>query len=269
MIGATGTGIDLFDGFFFGPEDTSASWPAERVQVWLAKNGFSRDWQETFKTLELHDSRFLDIGRDSGTKGNVAMMQHRVFPQLHRQCMASGTEWDLNRERREGRKLCRLICAIWLQVEATQAMNEQAEAKDQSPVAAPRQSSRADRTSHDDIQDFPEEQKQQVSLPSKEYSPPLSREKESTPPVMFYAESMRDFNIEHSPEDSEYPFLLYARGERFAIVRTKRNIWLACSQERETETLGWVYSENFRRTHLSSTSVLGMLPGPSFGEKYS
>jgi hypothetical protein len=94
------------------PNDQSAQWPAERVQIWLANNGFSRDWQETFKTLGLEGSRFLDIGRGHGSKGNVAMMHQVIFPQLHRQCTASGTGWDQNRERDEGRKLRRLVRSI-------------------------------------------------------------------------------------------------------------------------------------------------------------
>ncbi|KAH4119166.1 hypothetical protein HBI23_176330 [Parastagonospora nodorum] len=94
------------------PNDASAQWPADRVQIWLANNGFSRDWQETFKTLGLEGSRFLDIGRGHGSKGNVAMMHQVIFPQLHRQCTASGTGWDQNRERDEGRKLRRLVRSI-------------------------------------------------------------------------------------------------------------------------------------------------------------
>ena len=94
------------------PHDPSAQWPAERVQTWLANNGFSRDWQETFKTLGLEGSRFLDIGRGHGSKGNVAMMHQVIFPQLAKQCTASGTGWDQNRERDEGRKLRRLVRSI-------------------------------------------------------------------------------------------------------------------------------------------------------------
>ena len=82
------------------------------MQIWLASNGFSRDWQETFKTLGLEGTRFLEIGRGHGGKGNVAMMHQVIFPQLAKQCTASGTGWDQNRERDEGRKLRRLVRAI-------------------------------------------------------------------------------------------------------------------------------------------------------------
>ncbi|KAJ4300748.1 mitogen-activated protein kinase kinase kinase [Kalmusia sp. IMI 367209] len=94
------------------PHDASAQWPAERVQMWLASYGFSRDWQETFKTLGLEGTRFLEIGRGHGGKGNVGMMHQVIFPQLAKQCTASGTGWDQNRERDEGRKLRRLVRAI-------------------------------------------------------------------------------------------------------------------------------------------------------------
>ncbi|KAF2732820.1 MAP kinase [Polyplosphaeria fusca] len=94
------------------PHDPSLQWPPERVQIWLASNGFSRDWQETFKELDLYGSRFLEIGRGHGGKGNVAMMHQVIFPQLLKQCTASGIGWDQNRERDEGRKLRRLVRAI-------------------------------------------------------------------------------------------------------------------------------------------------------------
>ncbi|RMZ70502.1 STE STE11 BCK1 kinase [Pyrenophora seminiperda CCB06] len=94
------------------PHDPAMQWPAERVQHWLASNNFSRDWQETFRTLGLEGSKFLDIGRGHGSKGNVAMMHQVIFPQLAKQCTASGTGWDQNRERDEGRKLRRLVRSI-------------------------------------------------------------------------------------------------------------------------------------------------------------
>lgn len=94
------------------PHDAASQWPADRVQMWLANYGFSRDWQETFKTLGLEGTRFLEIGRGHGGKGNVGMMHQVIFPQLAKQCTASGTGWDQNRERDEGRKLRRLVRAI-------------------------------------------------------------------------------------------------------------------------------------------------------------
>ncbi|KAF2011611.1 hypothetical protein BU24DRAFT_398259 [Aaosphaeria arxii CBS 175.79] len=94
------------------PQDAALQWPPDRVQIWLASNGFSRDWQETFKTLDLYGSRFLEIGRGHGGNGNVGMMHQVIFPQLAKQCTVSGVGWDQARERDEGRKLRRLVRAI-------------------------------------------------------------------------------------------------------------------------------------------------------------
>lgn len=94
------------------PHDAAMQWPAERVQLWLASNNFSNDWQQTFKALGLEGSRFLEIGRGHGSKGNVAMMHQVIFPQLAKQCTASGTGWEQNRERDEGRRLRRLVRSI-------------------------------------------------------------------------------------------------------------------------------------------------------------
>jgi serine/threonine protein kinase len=94
------------------PLNDPSQWSADRVQQWLVSHGFSRDWQETFKTLGLEGSIFLEIGRGHGGKGNVAMMHQIVFPQLAKQCTASGTGWDQAKERDEGRKLRRLLRQI-------------------------------------------------------------------------------------------------------------------------------------------------------------
>lgn len=94
------------------PSGAALQWPLERVLVWLSSNGFSKDWQETFKVLNLYGTNFLEIGRGHGSKGNVAMMHQIIFPQLAKQCTASGTGWDQTRERDEGRKLRRLVRAI-------------------------------------------------------------------------------------------------------------------------------------------------------------
>ena len=94
------------------PTTASSHWTTDKIQYWLERNGFSKDWQETFKTLGLEGTRFLDIGRGHGSKGNVAMMHQVIFPQLSKQCAASGTGWDQNKERDEGRKLRRLVRGI-------------------------------------------------------------------------------------------------------------------------------------------------------------
>lgn len=83
------------------PSKASAQWPLDVVLLWLAKNGFSRDWQQTIKSLELQGSDFLEIGLGAGGRGNLGKMHHVVYPQLAKECMRSGTGWDQARERRE------------------------------------------------------------------------------------------------------------------------------------------------------------------------
>ncbi|KAK0650782.1 MAP kinase kinase kinase mkh1 [Lasiodiplodia hormozganensis] len=94
------------------PSDPAWQWPLDRVLIWLATNGFSNDWQETFKQLDLHGSAFLDLGRGHGNKGNVAMMHQTIFPKLAEISKASGTNWELSRDRDEGKRLRRLVRSI-------------------------------------------------------------------------------------------------------------------------------------------------------------
>ncbi|KAF2838509.1 Pkinase-domain-containing protein [Patellaria atrata CBS 101060] len=92
------------------PSDPGANWPLDKVLVWLAQNHFSNDWQEAFKNLDLHGSEFLEIGRSHGnTKGNFAIMHHKIYPALAKECTSSGTGWDQAREREEGKRLRKLV----------------------------------------------------------------------------------------------------------------------------------------------------------------
>lgn len=91
------------------PSDPIVQWPIERVLSWLAKHGFSNDWQEAFKNLDIQGAEFLDLGRGNGGKGNFGMMHKLVFPQLSGECAKSGTGWDQVREREEGKRMRRLI----------------------------------------------------------------------------------------------------------------------------------------------------------------
>ncbi|KAK8075908.1 STE/STE11/BCK1 protein kinase [Apiospora phragmitis] len=43
------------------PPELAAKWPLDHVLLWLASNQFSRDWQETFKALNLCGARFLEL----------------------------------------------------------------------------------------------------------------------------------------------------------------------------------------------------------------
>ncbi|KAK2014403.1 Pkinase-domain-containing protein [Colletotrichum eremochloae] len=92
--------------------DLAAQWPLEKVLLWLASNQFSKDWQETFKGLNLHGAHFLELGSAHGGRGNFGMMHQQVYPRLAVECTNSGTGWDQPREREEGKRMRRLIRSI-------------------------------------------------------------------------------------------------------------------------------------------------------------
>ncbi|KAF6809421.1 map kinase kinase kinase [Colletotrichum sojae] len=92
--------------------DLASQWPLDKVLLWLASNQFSKDWQETFKGLNLHGSHFLELGSAMGGRGNFGMMHQQVYPRLAVECTNSGTGWDQPREREEGKRMRRLIRSI-------------------------------------------------------------------------------------------------------------------------------------------------------------
>lgn len=92
--------------------EMSAQWPLDRVLIWLAANGFSNDWQETFRALKLQGSDFLDLGRGPNGRGNLGMMHQTIYPQLAKICSNSSTGWDQGREREEGKRLRKLISRL-------------------------------------------------------------------------------------------------------------------------------------------------------------
>ncbi|KAJ6166617.1 hypothetical protein N7470_002064 [Penicillium chermesinum] len=91
------------------PGIAASQWPLERVLQWLAKNGFSQDWQETFKSLELQGADFLELGLAWNGRGNLGKIHRVVYPQLQKECARRGVEYDQAREREEGRRIRQLI----------------------------------------------------------------------------------------------------------------------------------------------------------------
>ena len=89
--------------------DPAHSWPMDKVLMWLKGNGFSKDWQDAFRTLGLEGPRFLELGQAHGGRGNFGMMHHLVYPQLAKECARNGTGFDQSRERDEGKRMRRLI----------------------------------------------------------------------------------------------------------------------------------------------------------------
>jgi mitogen-activated protein kinase kinase kinase len=76
--------------------------------VWLAANGFSKEWQDTFEALGICGADFLELGRGVNGRANAKMHQV-VLPQLARLCSKSKTGWDHAKEREEGKRLRKLI----------------------------------------------------------------------------------------------------------------------------------------------------------------
>ncbi|KAI9784415.1 MAG: hypothetical protein M1816_000839 [Peltula sp. TS41687] len=94
------------------PKDPTSQWTLDRVINWLAINGFSRDWQETFRGLNVQGAEFLELSRGHSGRGNFGMMHRVIYPQLAQECSRSGTGWDQGREREEGKRMRRLIRRI-------------------------------------------------------------------------------------------------------------------------------------------------------------
>ncbi|KAI9844916.1 MAG: hypothetical protein M1837_005202 [Sclerophora amabilis] len=94
------------------PNDPATQWPLDRVVQWLALNGFSTDWQETFRNLNVQGADFLELGRGHGGRGNFGMMHQLIYPRLVKECNKSGTGWDQSRERDEGKRMRRLVRKI-------------------------------------------------------------------------------------------------------------------------------------------------------------
>ncbi|KAG5945338.1 hypothetical protein E4U53_006731 [Claviceps sorghi] len=94
------------------PVELAVQWPLDKVLSWLAQHHFSKDWQETFRSLNLCGAHFLELGSMHGGRGNFGMMHQKVYPRLMQECSNSGTTWDQTRERDEGKRMRRLIRSI-------------------------------------------------------------------------------------------------------------------------------------------------------------
>lgn len=92
--------------------ELATQWPLEKVLSWLQTNNFSKDWISTFRVLDLHGSKFLELGSSHGGRGNFGMMHQQVYPRLAIECTQSGNRWDQTREREEGKRMRRLIRSI-------------------------------------------------------------------------------------------------------------------------------------------------------------
>ncbi|OAX84251.1 STE/STE11/BCK1 protein kinase [Emergomyces africanus] len=93
-------------------QEADERWPLDRVLLWLAQNGFSNDWQETFRVLELYGASFVELGSRANGRRDLSKMHKVVYPQLTKECIKSGTGWDKAREREEGKRMRNLIRKI-------------------------------------------------------------------------------------------------------------------------------------------------------------
>ncbi|KAI1385810.1 uncharacterized protein F4822DRAFT_438326 [Hypoxylon trugodes] len=106
------TSSNATTGFTEIPTEIAAKWPLDHVLLWLAANHFSKEWQETFKNLNIHGAQFLELGSQKGGRGNFGMMHQLVYPRLAQECVNNNTPWDQPREREEGKRMRRLIRSI-------------------------------------------------------------------------------------------------------------------------------------------------------------
>ena len=90
--------------------DLANQWPLDRILIWLAANGFSHEWQETFRLLRLEKGEFLELGRSTDKRSNLSRMHQYIYPQLGKICQHSGM--DAKKEREDGKRLQRLIAGI-------------------------------------------------------------------------------------------------------------------------------------------------------------
>ncbi|MCJ1326405.1 hypothetical protein MMC10_003069 [Thelotrema lepadinum] len=95
-----------------GAQNAEVFWNAERVQNWLAQNGFSSDWQQTLRLLNIQSESFFELGQANNGRGNLEMMYNTILPALKVQCERTGIIWDPAREREEGKRLRKLVRKI-------------------------------------------------------------------------------------------------------------------------------------------------------------
>lgn len=94
------------------PQELASQWSLDTVLMWLAQNDFSKQWQDTFKTLNLHGAAFLELGSRHAGRGNLGIMHKQVYPRLAIECMLAKTVWDQAKEREEGKRMRRLVRSI-------------------------------------------------------------------------------------------------------------------------------------------------------------
>ncbi|KAL9084406.1 MAG: hypothetical protein Q9159_005240 [Coniocarpon cinnabarinum] len=89
----------------------AAQWSLEHVLALLKANGFSTEWQDTFKQLDLHGSKFLDLGKSNAGRG-PSLMYQAINPKLCEITKTRNIAFDQQQAREEGRRLRKLVRGI-------------------------------------------------------------------------------------------------------------------------------------------------------------
>lgn len=95
-----------------GSQEWMSQWTLDRVLAWLSASGFSKDWQEAFRGLNIQGSEFIELGRGANGRTHLQKMHQTILPFLAKVCTNSGTGWDQHRERGEGKRMRKLIQKI-------------------------------------------------------------------------------------------------------------------------------------------------------------
>ena len=89
----------------------AARWNLDNVVALLHANAFSPELQETFRQLDLHGSKFLDLGKNHAGKG-PSLMYSTINPKLADISAERGHTFDPAKAREEGKRLRKLVRGI-------------------------------------------------------------------------------------------------------------------------------------------------------------
>lgn len=100
-----------------GTQISAIEWPLDKVLAWLKENEFSENWQAAFRTLNVQGVRFIQIGHDPDTEGNIGRESRTIYYQLAKECIHNGDAWDSIQEREQGWRMHRLVDKLPLSVD--------------------------------------------------------------------------------------------------------------------------------------------------------
>ena len=89
----------------------AAHWTLDRVIDLLKSSNFSAEWQETFKQLDLHGAKFLDLGKQSAGK-SPSLLYSTINPKICDISKERGIPFEQKTVRDEGRRLRKLVRGV-------------------------------------------------------------------------------------------------------------------------------------------------------------